>query len=50
MYMKGCELQGGQDDMFYYKEELINKIEVDKPDPASAKVLQETLGGQFGEM
>ena len=36
--------------MYYYKEELINKIEVDKPDPAAAKVLQETLGGQFGEM
>ncbi|WP_219836601.1 manganese catalase family protein [Paenibacillus sp. R14(2021)] len=36
--------------MYYYKEELINKIEVDQPDPAAAKVLQETLGGQFGEM
>lgn len=36
--------------MYYYKEELINKIEVDKPDPAAARVLQETLGGQFGEM
>ncbi|MFX3636389.1 MAG: manganese catalase family protein [Candidatus Pristimantibacillus sp.] len=36
--------------MYYYKEELINKIELDQPDPAAAKVLQETLGGQFGEM
>lgn len=36
--------------MYYYKEELINIIEPDKPDPAAAKVLQEALGGQFGEM
>lgn len=36
--------------MFYYKEELINQIVPDKPDPAAAKVLQETLGGRFGEM
>ncbi|MBW7454745.1 manganese catalase family protein [Paenibacillus sepulcri] len=36
--------------MYYYKEELINIIEPDQPDPAAAKVLQETLGGQFGEM
>ncbi|WP_455661482.1 manganese catalase family protein [Pradoshia sp.] len=36
--------------MYYYKEELINIIKPDKPDPAAAKVLQETLGGQFGEM
>jgi Mn-containing catalase len=36
--------------MYYYKEELINQIVPDKPDPAAAKVLQETLGGQFGEM
>ena len=36
--------------MYYYKEELINMIKPDKPDPAAAKVLQETLGGQFGEM
>ncbi|MFC4601666.1 manganese catalase family protein [Cohnella hongkongensis] len=36
--------------MYYYKEELINIIQPDKPDPAAAKVLQETLGGQFGEM
>lgn len=36
--------------MYYYKEELINMIKPDKPDPAAAKVLQEVLGGQFGEM
>ncbi len=36
--------------MYYYKEELINVIKPDHPDPAAAKVLQETLGGQFGEM
>ncbi|CAM4296068.1 Mn-containing catalase [Paenibacillus endophyticus] len=36
--------------MYFYKEDLINQIVVDKPDPAAAKVLQETLGGQFGEM
>ncbi|BBI34046.1 manganese catalase family protein [Cohnella abietis] len=36
--------------MYYYKEELINIIEPDKPDPGAAKVLQEALGGQFGEM
>jgi Mn-containing catalase len=36
--------------MYYYREGLINVIKPDKPDPAAAKVLQETLGGQFGEM
>lgn len=36
--------------MYYYKEGLINIIKPDHPDPAAAKVLQETLGGQFGEM
>lgn len=36
--------------MYYFKEGLINIIEPDKPDPAAAKVLQEALGGQFGEM
>lgn len=36
--------------MYFYKEDLINMIVPDKPDPAAAKVLQETLGGQFGEM
>lgn len=37
-------------DVLYYKEELINAITPDKPDPAAAKVLQEILGGHFGEM
>ncbi|MFT8321584.1 MAG: manganese catalase family protein [Bacillus sp. (in: firmicutes)] len=36
--------------MYFYKEDLINLIVPDKPDPAAAKVLQEALGGQFGEM
>jgi Mn-containing catalase len=36
--------------MYFYKEDLINIIVPDKPDPAAAKVLQEALGGQFGEM
>jgi Mn-containing catalase len=36
--------------MYFYKEDLINIIVKDKPDPSAAKVMQETLGGQFGEM
>ncbi|WP_416150088.1 manganese catalase family protein [Salipaludibacillus sp. HK11] len=36
--------------MYFYKEDLINLIVPDKPDPHAAKVLQEALGGQFGEM
>lgn len=36
--------------MYFYKEGLINGIIVDKPDPAAAKVLQEILGGHYGEM
>ena len=36
--------------MYFYKEDLINMIVSDKPDPHAAKVLQEALGGQFGEM
>ncbi|MGM0806862.1 MAG: manganese catalase family protein [Bacillota bacterium] len=36
--------------MYYYSEELINEIKIDRPDPAAANVLQEALGGQFGEM
>ncbi|WP_144511356.1 manganese catalase family protein [Bacillus sp. FJAT-22090] len=36
--------------MYYYKEELINIITPDRPDPEAAKVLQETLGGHYGEM
>lgn len=36
--------------MYFYKEDLINMIVPDKPDPSAAKVLQEALGGRFGEM
>lgn len=36
--------------MYFYREDLINMIVPDKPDPNAAKVLQEALGGQFGEM
>ncbi|MEE4570722.1 manganese catalase family protein [Paenibacillus polymyxa] len=36
--------------MYFYKEDLINLIVPDKPDPAAAKVIQEVLGGRFGEM
>ena len=36
--------------MYFYKEDLINMIVPDKPDPSAARVLQETLGGRFGEM
>ncbi|WNS74747.1 manganese catalase family protein [Bacillus sp. DTU_2020_1000418_1_SI_GHA_SEK_038] len=36
--------------MYYYKEELINFITPDQPDPEAAKVMQEILGGHFGEM
>ncbi|ASJ52297.1 catalase [Brevibacillus formosus] len=36
--------------MYFYKEDLINMIVPDKPDPAAAKVIQEILGGRFGEM
>lgn len=36
--------------MYYYKEELINPIMPDRPDPEAAKVLQEILGGHYGEM
>lgn len=36
--------------MYFYKEVLINMIVPDKPDPHAARVLQEALGGQFGEM
>jgi Mn-containing catalase len=36
--------------LYYYKEELINIITPDKPDPEAARVLQEILGGHFGEM
>jgi Mn-containing catalase len=38
--------------VYFYREDLINMIVPDRPDPPSsaAKVLQEALGGQFGEM
>ncbi|NRS50097.1 manganese catalase family protein [Brevibacillus sp. HB2.2] len=36
--------------MYFYKEDLINMIVPDKPDLAAAKVIQEILGGRFGEM
>jgi Mn-containing catalase len=36
--------------VYFYKEDLINTIVPDKPDPSAARVLQETLGGRFGEM
>lgn len=36
--------------MYFYKEDLINMIVPDRPDPEAAKVLQEVLGGRFGEM
>jgi Mn-containing catalase len=36
--------------VYFYREDLINMIVPDKPDPAAAKVLQEALGGRFGEM
>jgi Mn-containing catalase len=36
--------------VYFYKEDLINVITPDKPDPAAARVLQEILGGHFGEM
>lgn len=34
--------------MYYYKEELINIIKPDKPDPEAALVLQEILGVKCG--
>ena len=36
--------------MFYHVQELINPIVADEPDPSAANILQEGLGGQFGEM
>ena len=36
--------------MFYHVQNLINEIVPDEPDPSAASVLQEGLGGQFGEM
>jgi Mn-containing catalase len=36
--------------MFFHVQNLINPIAQDEPDPAAANILQEGLGGQFGEM
>jgi Mn-containing catalase len=36
--------------MFYHRQNLINPIVADEPDPSAANALQEGLGGQFGEM
>ncbi|SFL07097.1 Manganese containing catalase [Paenibacillus sp. 1_12] len=36
--------------LYFYKEDLINIIVPDKPDPAAARVIQEILGGHYGEM
>lgn len=36
--------------MYYYKEELINIIKPDIPDPQAARVMQEILGGLYGKM
>ena len=36
--------------MFFHIQNLINPITADEPDPAAANILQEGLGGQFGEM
>jgi len=36
--------------LYYYKEELINIITPDQPDPEAARVMQEILGGHYGEM
>lgn len=36
--------------MYYQIQSLINEIVPDEPDPSAAAVLQEGLGGQFGEM
>ena len=36
--------------MFYHIQKLINPIVADEPDPSAANILQEGLGGQFGEM
>ncbi len=36
--------------MFFYTEKLINPVVPDQPDPQAARVMQEILGGRFGEM
>jgi Mn-containing catalase len=35
--------------MFFHIQKLINPIADDEPDPVAANILQEGLGGQFGE-
>jgi Mn-containing catalase len=36
--------------MFFQVQKLINELVADEPDPVAANILQEGLGGQFGEM
>ena len=36
--------------MFFHIQNFINPITADQPDPSAANILQEGLGGQFGEM
>jgi Mn-containing catalase len=36
--------------MYFHVQRLINEIVPDEPDPQAANLLQEGLGGQFGEM
>lgn len=36
--------------MYFHIQRLINEIAEDEPDPQAANLLQEGLGGQFGEM
>jgi Mn-containing catalase len=36
--------------MYFHVQRLINEIVADEPDPQAANILQEGLGGQFGEM
>lgn len=36
--------------MYFHVQRLINDIVPDEPDPQAAQLLQEGLGGQFGEM
>lgn len=50
MLSKHSNLPWGFFILYFYKEDLINIIVPDKPDPSAAKVLQESLGGRFGEM
>lgn len=36
--------------MFFHRQELQHKASPDKPDPVYARLLQEVLGGQYGEI